>query len=187
MAGKTKVQRFNAKVDLLRKRLKSIEAIDPDSVVLERYRGMYRKLSEKVKYNARMVDKALKRISDLLAGDELTMDGYARSKAQGIKTLNDAGLDYINEKNFNSFMRFLNDAQARGLGSIYSSDQIIELIQQAKKQGLTKGQINENIRRWADQVVRHDKEGKIIEVVNPPELKVTKVRVLHPDRRKWKK
>ena len=186
-ATKSKIQKYNSLVNKLRSRLNAIEQSDPDSIVLERYRGLHRKLSEGTKYLSRTVDKVLKSITNLLESDELTMDGYQRSKAQGIRTLNDAGLDYINEKNFNSFMRFLNDAQARGLGSLYSSDQIIDAIKQAKDQGLTKGQINENIRRWAAQSVRHDKEGKIIEVVNPPELKVTKVRVLHPDRRKRRK
>lgn len=186
-ATKSKIKKYNLLVNKLRSRLNAIEQSDPDSIVLERYRGLHRKLSEGTKYLSRTVDKVLKSITNLLESDELTMDGYQRSKAQGIRTLNDAGLDYINEKNFNSFMRFLNDAQSRGLGSLYSSDQIIEAIKQAKDRGLTKGQINENIRRWAAQSVRHDKEGKIIEVVNPPELKVTKVRVLHPDRRKRRK
>ena len=183
-ATKSKIHKYNSLVNKLRGRLNAIEQSDPDSIVLERYRGLHRKLSEGTRYLARTVDKVLANITRLLESDELTMDGYQRSKAQGIRTLNEAGLDYVNEKNFNSFMRFLNDAQARGLGALYSSDQIIEAVKQAKDRGLTKGQINENIRRWAAQSVRHDKEGKIIEVVNPPELKVTKVRVLHPDRRK---
>ena len=187
MAGKTKVQRFNDLVDKIRKKLKAIEEAYPDSVVLERYRGRYRKLSEKVPYRPRAVDKALKEIKEVAESDELSLDGFRRSRALGIQSLNDAGLDYINDKNFDSFIRFLNDAQARGLGALYSSAQIIEAIYQAKKQGLTKGQINENIRRWSEKAVKHDKEGKVIEVVNPPELKVTKVRVLHPDRRRKRK
>lgn len=186
-ASKTKVTEFNRQVDELRRRLNAIEESDPDTILLERYRGLYRKLSTTTRYMARTVDKALKRIKDLLSGDELTMDGYTRSKAQGIKTLNEAGLDYITEKNFNSFMRFLNDAQARGLGSIYSSSQIVEAIKEAKDKGLTKGQINENIRRWAKKYVKYDKEGKIIEVTEPEDLTVTKVRVLHPDRKKRKR
>ena len=183
-ATKSKIKQYNSMVDDLRSRLNAIEAIDPDSIVLERYRGVHRKLSEKTPYRTKTVDKAIAKISDLLESDKLTLEGYKRSKAQGIETLHRAGLDYINEKNFNSFMRFLNDAQARGLGALYSSDQIIEAVKEAKDRGLTRGQINENIRHWAAKSVRYDKEGKIIEVVNPPDLKVTKVRVLHPDRRK---
>ena len=186
-ASKSKVNKFNSLVDKLRRRLNAIEDSDPDSIVLERYRGLYRKLSTTTRYLTRTVDKALKSLTGLLDSDALTMDGYQRSKAQGIETLHEAGLDYITEKNFNSFMRFLNDAQARGLGALYSSDQIIDAVKRAKDQGLTKGQINENIRRWAAKAVRHDREGKVIEVVNPPELKVTKVKVLHPDRRKKKR
>lgn len=183
MAGKTKVQRFNMLVDMLRRKLKAIEERYPDSVILERYRGRYRKLSEKVPYRPRTVDKALKEIKSVVESDELSLDGYKRSRALGIQSLNDAGLDYINDRNFDNFIRFLNDAQARGLASLYSSAQIIDAIKEAKDKGLTKGQINENIRRWAEQV-KKDSEGKIIETINPPKLKVTKVRVLHPDRRK---
>ena len=177
---------FNKKVDEFNRRLKAIEEYDPDSVVLERYRGLFTRIDYST--NAVKTIKTIEdRLTDLLQGDELSLDSYKRSKAQGIKTLQDEGLDFINERNFNSYMRFLNDAQARGLGNVFDSDKIVELIHEAKKQGLTKGQIRENIRRWAKQYVKYDKEGKQIEVVNPDIPKVVKVRKLHIDRRKRKR
>lgn len=186
-ASKSKINKYNSLVKKLRSKLNAIEEYDPDSVVMERYRSAHRTLAEGVRYLDRTVTKAINKISELLDSDRLSLDTYKRSKALGIEKLQKAGLDYINERNFNSFMRFLNDAQARGLGTVFSSDTIVDKIKEAKNMGLTKAQINENIRRWEKQYIKRDKEGKIIEVVNPPEMKVVKVRKLHPDRRKKKK
>ena len=57
-ATKSKIKQYNSMVDDLRCRLNAIEAIDPDSIVLERYRGVHRKLSEKTPYRTKTVDKA---------------------------------------------------------------------------------------------------------------------------------
>ena len=187
MAGKTKVQQYNDMVDELRQRLKDIEAVYPDSLALEMYRGRYRKLSYNVPYRPRTLDKGLKELRNLLDSDKVSLEGEKRSRALGIQSFNDAGYDYINDSNFDNFIRFLNDAQARGLGALYSSAQIIEAIKDAKDKKLTKAQIKENIRRWAKKYVKRDRDGKIIEVENPPDLQVTKVRVLHPDRRRRKR
>ena len=74
-------------------------------------------------------------------------------------------------------MRFLDDARARGLGSIYSSEQLIKAVNEAKRKGLTKAQVEANIERWAKKVVKFDSEGKQVEVVSPPEIKVRKIRL----------
>lgn len=177
---------FNKKVDEFNRRLKDIEKYDPDSVVLERYRGLFTRIDYPTKAT-NTIKKLEDRLTDLLQSDELSLDSYKRSKAQGIKTLQDEGLDFINERNFNSYMRFLNDAQARGLGNVIDSDRIVALIHEAKKLRLTEGQIRENIRRWAKKYVKYDKDGKQIEVVNPVFPKVVKVRMLHIDRRRRKR
>ena len=178
---------FNKKVDRLRSILDKIEERYPDAIILERYRGLFQKITTP-NPKAEWVRSVEKKIDEALASEELSsLDGYRRSVIGGIKTLNEAGLDFINEKNFNHYMRFLNDAQARGLGAIYDSDRIVNFIREAKQMGLTQGQIRENIRRWAAKYVKYDRDGKVIEVENPPELKVVKVRVLHPDRRRKKK
>ena len=92
------------------------------------------------------------------------------------KRLHEEGYDYINRRNFNSFMRFLDDARAKGLGALYSSTQLIEKIKEMKDRRLTKGEILANIDRWAKVHVKRDKEGKIIEQVKPKKLYVKRFR-----------
>ena len=69
-------------------------------------------------------------------------------------------------------MRFLDDARARGLGSIYSSTQILEPLIDMQKKGMTKDQIKNNIKYWADEYVKYDENGKIIEVIEPKKLEI---------------
>ena len=117
-----------------------------------------------------------KKAKDVLESGQLSLEGHERSVSSTIETLrNDLSLDYINRRNFNSFMRFLDDARARGLGSVYSSEQLLDAINEAKRKGLTKAQIRANMDRWAKKVVRLDKEGKQVEIISPPEIKVRKI------------
>ena len=79
-----------------------------------------------------------------------------------IKTLKELGYDYIDRRNFGSFMNFLDDARARGLGAIYSSTQLIEAFKEAKDKGLNKAQILANIDYWAKKYIKYE-DNKIIE------------------------
>ena len=91
-----------------------------------------------------------------------------------LDTLHREGYDYINRRNFNSFMRFLDDARAKGLGALYSSTQLIDKIKEMKDRRLTKTQILKNIDRWSKQNVKRDKEGKVIEQIKPKKLYIRK-------------
>ena len=177
---------FNEKVDRLRALLDAIERKEPDAIVLEKYRGVFTKITS-IRPSAKEVAKLEKKIDEVLDSNELTLESWERSKALGIEKLHKEGLDFINEKNFNAYMRFVNDAQARGLGALYSSRALVEAVYSAKSMNLTDAQIKENIRRWAKKFVKYDKEGKVIEVENPKELEVKKVRILHIDRRPRKR
>ena len=177
---------FNEKVDRLRVLLNAIERKEPDAIILEKYRGMFTKINYD-RPNKKALAKLEKKIDEVLESDELTLESWERSKALGIEKLRKEGLDFINEKNFNAYMRFVNDAQARGLGAMYSSRALVEAVYSAKSMNLTDAQIMENIRRWAKKFVKYDEDGKVIEVENPKKLEVTKVRVLHPDRRPRKR
>ena len=73
-------------------------------------------------------------------------------------------------------MHFLDDARARGLASIHSSEQMIEAYQEMRQKGLSKKQIIENINRWANKAIKYDKEGKLIEREETPPLKVVRTR-----------
>lgn len=166
-----KIQRFNDMVDQVNEQIRKIEEADPDSVVLERYKGVYGRI-ENPNVNERTFNELYKEVRDLVKTDRLSLASIERSKDETLNTLKEMGINYVNGRNFNSFMRFMDDARARHLGTVYTSEQLIEAIRVAKKRGLTKAQIRANMDRWAKKAVKFDRHGKQIEIINPPKLNV---------------
>ena len=162
--------KYNDMVKEINKQIRKLEKADPESVALERYRNYYKPVTSKdPNYNT--IRKLYKSARDLLKSNELSLESQDRAVANAIETFHREGRTYINKRNFNSFMRFLDDARARGIASLYSSTQIIDAIQEAKEKGLSDDQIKANIQRWSKNIKR-DKEGRIIEQLEPRKLKV---------------
>lgn len=173
VSGRTRQQimdDYNYYVDEINRSLEQIEREDPDSIALDKYQGYFERLEDpNLDYNTMRRMRATAR--NVWESGQVSMTSLERSKAQAIDTLRKEGYDYINRRNFNSFMRFLDDARARGLGSLYSSEQIIDKIQEMKKKGLTKSEIKKNIERWGRQI-KKDPDGKVIEQVKPKKLTI---------------
>lgn len=162
--------KYNEAVKEINRQIKALAKVDPDSVALERYRNYFRPVTSK-RPDYETVRGMYKRAKQVLESGELSIEGHERSIANAIETLHREGYGYINRDNFNSFMRFLDDARSRGLGSLYSSEQLIEVINEAKEKGLTEEEISKNIKRWGKQM-GSDTNGRTIEVENPKPLKL---------------
>ena len=173
VSGRTRQQimdDYNYYVDEINRSLDEIERADPDSIALDKYRGYFEKLEDQnLDYNTMRRMRASAR--NVLESGQVSLASLERSRAQAIDTLRKEGYDFINKRNFNSYMRFLDDARARGLGSLYSSEQIIEKIHEMKQKGLSKTEIRKNIERWERQIKR-DPDGKVIEQVKPRKLTI---------------
>lgn len=164
------MKEYNDYVAKINENLREIERNDPDSIALDKWRGFFEPIDNpSLDYNTMRKMKSMAR--NVYESGAVSLEGVERSRELALRTLHDEGYTYVNRKNFNSFMRFLDDARARGLGSLYSSTQIISMIYEAKKKGLTKSQIKKNIARWGDQVKR-DREGKVIEQQRPKKLTI---------------
>ena len=161
---------YNEAVKEINKQLKALAKVDPSSVTLERYRGYFKPVTNKNPHYETM-RQMKKQATDLLKSGQLSIEGHKRSVANAIETLHREGYGFINKRNFNSFMRFLDDARARGLGSLYSSEQLLDAINTAREKGLSEEEIKKNIARWSRQLAT-DKNGRTIEVENPAPLKV---------------
>lgn len=159
---KSKKSEYNYYAKMINKNLSKLAKEMPDSRALERYRGEFEEVTS-ANPNKRVLAKLLKRARDVYKSGVTSLDTQKRSVALAIDTLKANGIDYVNTKNFKYFFNFLDDARARGLGAIYSSDQIIEAIKEAKDKGLSKKDIQANIEYWASKSIKYDKEGKIIE------------------------
>jgi hypothetical protein len=163
------IEEYNRNVREINRNLEELERADPDSVALERYKGEFWEIHDpNYSYNALRAQN--KKAKEVLSSGAVSVEGQERSIANALKTLHEEGYDYINRRNFNSFMRFLDDARAKGLGALYSSTQLIDKIKEMKNRSLTKGEILANIDRWARKNVKRDKEGKVIEQIKPKKL-----------------
>jgi hypothetical protein len=149
-----------------------IEEHDPDSVVLERWRGYFQHITTPdPNYNA--LRKAVSQIRKLAESGIFSPEGQERSKAATIHRLKELGVEGVNRRNFNSVIRFLDDARARGLAAVFPSTQLIEAIVTAKKKGLSKREIQENIERWERDYARpYKKDGRLVEVITPRPIKI---------------
>jgi hypothetical protein len=166
---------FNRNVREINRNLEEIEDKIPDSIALERYKGQFWEIDDP-SYNYNKLRALNKSAKELLRSGQVSVEGQERSMALALKRLHKEGYDYINRRNFNAFMRFLDDARAKGLGALYSSTQLIEKIKEMKDRRLTKGEILANIDRWAKVHVKRNKEGKIIEQVKPKKLYIKRFR-----------
>lgn len=163
---------YNAMVDMINEQLKKLEKADPDAVSIGRYRNYFQHVNTD-RPNYRTISKMRTSAKKLLQSGELSLISNERAKATGIETFHRMGHTWVNKRNYNALIQFLDDARARGLGSLYSSEQLVTAYQQAREKGLTKSDIQKNINKWSEQV-KHDSDGKTIEVSNPKELKVRK-------------
>lgn len=176
-ASEKMIDKYNDYVRKINQDLSELRHYDPDAISLERWTGVFHELDPKKKWNAKTVRQMTKQAKTLYESGQLSWDAEQRSKAAAIETLrNEYGYDFIDGRNFSAFVHFLDDARARGLASFYSSEQLIEAYQKMRERGLSKKQIIENIDRWANKVIRYDKEGKLIEREETPPLKVVKTR-----------
>lgn len=161
---------YNELVKEINRKLRALEKADPDTPTLSRWRGYFQKITSDSP-NYTQTRTMLKDARDLLKSDQLSLDSHERAVANAIQRLHEDGYEFINRRNFNSFMHFLDDARSRGLGSMYSSEQLLEAIYKAKKKGLSRSEIERNIERWSSQI-KVDSEGKQIEVEKPKSLTV---------------
>ena len=159
---KSKITEHNYYVKMINKNLSKLAKEMPESKALERYSGEFQPITTQ-NPNKRVLAKALKQVKAVYKSGVISLSHQKRSMNLAIQTLKEQGIDYVDRRNFNSFFTFLDDARARGLGSIYSSTQLIEGIKAAKDKGLTKSQILVNIDYWAQKYVKYDEEGKIRE------------------------
>ena len=169
------LREFNRNVREINQNLEELEKKVPDSPALERHKGEFYEISDP-NYNYNALRRLNKNAKQLLKSGAVSVEGQERAMSIALETLHKDGYTYINRRNFNAFMRFLDDARAKGLGSLYSSEQLIDKIKEMKDRRLTKGEILANINRWAKKNVKRDKNGKVIEQVKPKKLYIKRYR-----------
>ena len=94
--------------------------------------------------------RAIKQMKEVRSSGQLSKRTERRAPASMLDTLHREGYEDITEDNIEDFYKFMEDARARGLGAIYGSGKIAELVQRGLKKGLTREQIRANMDYWAE-------------------------------------
>ena len=136
-----------------RQRLGKIEQVyGPKAEVVQRQQGNFRPLSQMGKMNRTQLSQELAATRRFLASGSSRVSEYGKVRASAIESFHRAGYEFVNDANLDDLYQFLEDARARHLGSIYGSDQLIEVFERAQKRGMSSEQLLGNIEYWAENV-----------------------------------
>ena len=136
-----------------RQRLANIEKVyGSRAEVVQRHKGDFRPLSDLGEVNRTQLSQEIAATRRYLASDSSRVREYARARNATIESFRRNGYEFVNDKNLDDLFQFLEDARARHLGSIYGSDQLIEVWGRAQERGLTEEQLLGNIEYWAEHV-----------------------------------
>lgn len=137
-----------------RQRVKSLSAKFPGYADVENYYSKTREYAPLRSLRDETDKQIAIRFSQLtryLAGGTSTEIGFSSSIESTVKRLNFHGFKYINTENVIYFYRFMEDARARGVETIFGSEQMVDLFERAHKRGLSHEQILANMDRWREQ------------------------------------
>ena len=131
--------------------LKKLEEAKGDVRSIRRYKGEFPSLTQLGDMvTEKDLKRAIKQMKEVRSSGQLSKRTERRAPASMLDTLHREGYEDITEDNIEDFYKFMEDARARGLGAIYGSGKIAELVQRGLKKGLTREQIRANMDYWAE-------------------------------------
>lgn len=131
--------------------LKKLEEKKGDVRSVRRYTGEFPSLTALGDMvTERDLKQAIKQMKEIRQSGQLSTMTGRRAPASMLDTLHREGYEYITEDNVEEFYKFMEDARARGLGAIYGSGKIAELVERGMKKGLNRSQILANMDHWAE-------------------------------------
>ena len=131
--------------------LKKLEEAKGDVRTVRRYKGEFPSLTQLGDMvTEKDLKRAIKQMKEVRSSGQLSKVTKRRAPASMLDTLHREGYEDITEDNIEDFYKFMEDARARGLGAIYGSGKIAELVQRGLKKGLTREQIRANMDYWAE-------------------------------------
>lgn len=135
----------------IRRRLRDIEKRDPDSMIVQRFKNEFPGLKDmRLKPSDRAIELGLERMKELRESGALSVRASKRAISGAVMEFRRRGYDFVTEENAADLFRFLDDARARGLTSVYGYEKIMETINRARKRGLSDEEIEANIDYWAE-------------------------------------
>ena len=77
-----------------------------------------------------------------------SVSGQYEMRRNALENLRDRGIDFVNEKNFELFGQFMEEARIRGYAKIYGSERISELFGTATKKGIKPEELFKSFSYW---------------------------------------
>ena len=151
----------------IRKRLKVLEEKVPDSYIVRTYKNEFPKLKDLgPRTSDRAFEMALKKMRTLKEAGAFSVREQKQYVGQAITTLHERGYEFVNKENFADLFKFLDDARARGLATIFGYEKILEAVHTARRKKLTDEEIMANMDFWAKHA--NDKNYKELTVRRRP-------------------
>lgn len=93
---------------------------------------------------------ALYDVSKFLRSEGSTVKGQRAIERRAIDTAHERGMDFLNEKNLQSFGNFMEEARQRNLVKLYGSERVMELYSTISRKGFNPDDTFEDFEFWIE-------------------------------------
>lgn len=87
----------------------------------------------------------LSRLNKFTQSKSSTIKGYNESRQQTIDSFHEQGYTFVNKKNLDDFLQFLDDYKSSHDAELYGSDDAIKYFEQADRLGISSDDLKENM------------------------------------------
>lgn len=87
----------------------------------------------------------LSRLNKFTQSKSSTIKGYNESRQRTIDSFHEQGYDFVNKKNLDDFLQFLDDFKESHDAELYGSDDAIKYYEQADRLGISSDDLKENM------------------------------------------
>lgn len=92
----------------------------------------------------------LSRLNKFTQSKSSTIKGYNESRQRTIDSFHEQGYDFVNKKNLDDFLQFLDDFKESHDAELYGSDDAIKYYEQADRLGISSDDLKENMDLFGD-------------------------------------
>lgn len=90
----------------------------------------------------------LQDLSKFVTSKSGSVTGQYEMRRNALESLRERGIDFVNEKNFELFGQFMEEARIRGYAKIYGSERVSELFGIASKKGMNPDELFKDFSFW---------------------------------------
>ncbi len=143
-----------------RKRFEKVEAGFKGSETVIRHKQDFKTARELGSLSRKEVAMELAAVNRYLESRSSRASKYGGVREDIIDSFQEHGYGFINQQTLDPTLEFLEDARARGIGTLFPSDIIVEAAGRAVRYGLSKEDWQKNVDYWLE----HSKAKKLLKI-----------------------